>query len=355
MLKRHLFLHIGTHKTGSTTIQHYLKEHRSQIEGQGFYYPMEGAYFYPPEASPSLLAHAVLNNRPKYIGRTEVNLDTCVHDMRRDIELSPCPNVIVSSEHFSLASTREDVLRIANVFSGLFEKITVVVYLRRQDTRLESYWSQHVKTGLIVQSFSDYLTAHAGWNYSEMLKPWIEVFSQECLVIRPFEKSQFFENNLVSDFLHVVGCQVEVQDFIQRNASPPVEFLELIRIFGTSLPGFLERRAFQRILRTLSIKIDHTKYTMFSPEGRQQFLELHRESNQQVARDLLGRFDGRLFYDKETSDLPSYGGLSLERFAEISKQIIIALANLNNKTGWKTKNSINSVKPSNGLAAKNLR
>lgn len=352
MLKKHLFLHIGTHKTGSTTIQHYLKEHRAQIEGHGFYYPMEGAYFYPAEASPSLLAHAVLNRRPEYIGKTEVNLEACVADMRRDIEQSQCPKVIVSSEHFSHAASLDDVQRIADVFTGLFEKITVVVYLRRQDTLLESFWAQHVKTGLIVQSFDDYLAAHAGWNYLEMLKPWVEVFGQAQVVIRPFEKGQFVNHNLVSDFLHAVGCQAEVLDFPQRNTSPPIEFLEVVRVFGTSLSGFMQRRAFQRIIRTLPIKIDRTKYTMFRPEDRHQFLDRHRESNQQLARELLGRPDGQLFYDKETSDLPSYSGLTLERFADISKQIIAALVNLNNKNASKTRNSPSALSPSSGLAPK---
>ena len=156
MKKKNLYLHIGTHKTGSTSIQHWLKENSEILKSENYYYPMEGSYFYPPEASPSLLAHAILGNKPAYIGRTVIDHDSCVSDIKRDIESSSCSNVIISSEHFSLAKTLEDVQKIHDLFVDLFDKITVIIYLRRQDTRIESSWGQAVKSSQSTLSFNDF-------------------------------------------------------------------------------------------------------------------------------------------------------------------------------------------------------
>lgn len=340
MIKEHLYLHIGTNKTGSTTIQYCLKENQTLLKSQGYYYPMEGAYFYPPEASPSLLAHALLGNRPTYMANPNIDREACVSEIIRDIKQSDCEKVIISSEHFHSAKTVDDVKEIASVFLGLFKKITVIVYLRRQDTRLESSWSQGVKTGIISKSFEDFLSKHSGWNYFEMLNLWAEVFGKNNLVVRPFEKEQFFKNDLLQDFLKTIDCTAEISDSRLRNQSPPVEFLEVLRIFWKTIPGHLERRPLLRVLRSLPIKIDTTNYTLFTPESRKMFLDLNRESNRLVAQEYLGRSNGLLFHESETTDLPTYQGMSLVRFSEISRQYIMLLAGINTQLTNKVRNQL---------------
>jgi len=338
MIKKHLYLHIGTNKTGSTSIQHYLKENQNLLKSSGYYYPMEGAYFYPPEASPSLLAHALLGNRPAYIGNRNIDEEACVSDIIRDIKQSNCEKVIVSSEHFHWAKTVDEIKKIYSIFFDLFEKITIIVYLRRQDTRLESTWSQRVKMGLITESFDDFLKDHVGWNYYEMLNLWAEVFGKENIVVTPFEKGQFFKNNLIQDFLQTIGCNFKITEAKTRNESPPVELLETVRLFCATIPNHADRRIFLRVLGSLPIKFDKTKYTLFTPENRKRFLNLYRESNSLVAEKYLGRSDGQLFYENENIDLPVYQGISLERFSEISKQSIFLMARINSQLIRKIRN-----------------
>ena len=334
MTKKHLYLHIGTHKTGSSSIQHWLKENRSLLEADGYYYPIEGAYFYPPEASASLLAHAMLERRPSYIGNTVIDRNSCVSDIGRDIKNSSCKSVIVSSEHFSHAKKIEEVKNIFDLFSDLFEKMTVIVYLRRQDHRLESSWSQNAKSGAITLSFDEILNQHLSspnWNYFELMAPWVEVFGRDNVIMKPFEKEQFFKNDLIHDFLNALGFKGEVVNSSIKNVSPSIEFFETLRMFGCSIPSVPERMAFFRILRSIPIKLDSTKYTLFTPEKRKAFLELYKESNELVAEKYLGRSNGILFYDSETSKLPVYTGLSLERFSVISRELIQFVMKLNSQ------------------------
>jgi hypothetical protein len=334
MTKKHLYLHIGTNKTGSSSIQHWLKENRSLLEADSYYYPMEGAYFYSPEESSSFLAHSVLERRPKYIGNTVINRDACVSDIRRDIQKSSCKRIIVSSEHFSYALKVEEVKKIFDVFYDLFETMTVIVYLRRQDHRLESSWSQNVKVGDISLSFDEFLNEHLSapkWNYFELMAPWVEIFGKDNVIIKPFEKGQFVKDELIQDFLDTIGFNAEVVNAGIKNESPAVEFVEILRLLGSSIPIRVERSAFFRILKSLPIKFDRTKYTLFTPEKRKALLDLYKESNQLVAEKYLGRSDGMLFYDIETSKLPTYPGMSLERFSIISREIIQLLIKVNSQ------------------------
>lgn len=334
MVKKNLYLHIGTHNTGSTSIQHLLNENRSLLKARDYYYPTEGAYFYPPEVSASLLAHAILERRPKYIGNTVIDREACVSDIRRDIKNSPCTNVIVSSEHFSHATKIEQIKNIFDLFSDIFETITVIVYLRRQDYRLESSWSQGVKLGSVTLSFDEFLSDHLSapqWNYFEFMAPWIEIFGKDNVIIKPFEKEQFLKNDLIHDFLDAVGYKSEVLNSSVKNQSPPIEFIEALRLFGSSIHTRSERMIFFRTLRLLPIKINKTKYTLFTAEKRKAVLDLYKESNQSVAEKYLGRSDGLLFYDEETSKLPVYPGMSLERFSIISREIIQLLMKVNSQ------------------------
>ncbi len=327
--KKHLYLHIGTNKTGSSSIQNFLIENREFLASEGYDYPTGGAYFYPPEASASLLAHAIHNVRPAYVGNVEINLDACVSDIRRDISQSAHEKIILSSEHFSKCEKLEEIRKIYEVFSDLFEKITVIIYLRRQDAWLESSWSQMVKTGAITTSFDDFLKGHSGWNYFEIMKPWMTVFGKDNMVIRPFERMQFVQNDLTKDFLNIVGIKADIAYAEPKNVSPPLDLLEILRLFGATIPNYSERRSFYKMITSLPISVDKTKFTLFTPEKRKAFLDAHRESNKQVAKEYLSRPDGVLFYESENTSIPVYPGVNFERFSIISRQIITFLLQVN--------------------------
>ena len=106
---KNLYLHIGLHKTGSTSIQHYLFDNRAALLKHGWYYPCEGSYYFHGERSQSYLAHAVLDRHPDYLRHELVlNRDRCIAELQRDVSASKCENILISSEHFSYATTEEE-------------------------------------------------------------------------------------------------------------------------------------------------------------------------------------------------------------------------------------------------------
>ena len=53
---------------------------------------------------------------------------------------SKCENILISSEHFSYATTEDEWRKIHEAFSPLADTLKIVIYLRRQDTMAEANW-----------------------------------------------------------------------------------------------------------------------------------------------------------------------------------------------------------------------
>jgi hypothetical protein len=352
-LKEKLILHIGIHKTGSTSLQHFLFDNRSSLTAAGFYYPVEGAYYWHGQRSQSLLSHSILNKRPAYLAHVDFDMSQCISDIKRDVAASPSPQVIISSEHFSEASSTKQFASILEVFSDLFKTINIVVYLRRQDLWLESNWSQLVKDGYINMTFEEFARKEEPNNYYELVRSLADVFGKSNVIVRPFEREQFYRNDLIRDFMHVLGMDIDtsVERLTQLNTSPPVELIELLRHLNKTLTKIEGRLPYQvsanwqangqfaNFLRRLPIRYDNTKYALFTAEARKRFLAFCRESNDRVAVDFLGRESGTLFLEPEISSLPTYPGLSPERMTEITAVAMKALAKANNRLARELKAS----------------
>ncbi|CEN56199.1 hypothetical protein [Candidatus Methylopumilus turicensis] len=320
-----LYLHFGTHKTGSTSIQNFLYGCREELQKIGFYYPTEGSYFYSGESSQSLFAHSLIDARPKYISKN-VSWDkaSCISDLKRDLENSKSPNTIISSEHFSSIKTQDSLVEIKDIFTNYFENIKIIIYLRRQDHFFESRYNQQVKAGLITATFEEVLKDFLGnYNYNDYIEMLSNVFGKANIIIRPFEKSQLHMQNVVHDFFKILHLNIDgnIQDDI--NKSIPTEMSEVIRLFNNNFDNHSQRQRFYKFIKTSSIDFDKTLYTILSPRLRKEILDFHREGNYQVAKNYLGRENGLLFYEPEVSSKPLYPGIATERFAEISAEIFL--------------------------------
>jgi len=326
---RTLYLHIGSSKTGTSTLQRFLFTNRDVLLTKGFYYPCEGEYFYPPESSQSLLAHALAGQRPAYIRKATVfRKANCVADITRDIQKYPTKNVIISSEHF-LRFAGDENRELYDMLAPHFEKIVVISYCRRQDLHLESAFNQNTKTGendspfavYYQESLKNYLTGR--FNYLQILEAFGENFGRSNLVVRPYEKGQLLNGSVVDDFASQIGCPVDEQFSPpeQRNRSLPTELIVLIRTLNQGLPQEV-RQAVARRMRKLPIKFDQKKYTLYSPEQRQQIIDLCTPINQKIAKEYLHRADGKLFYDDVKVDLPRYPGLSKNLLVQTIKALL---------------------------------
>jgi hypothetical protein len=320
-----LILHIGTHKTASSSLQLFLLRNKAELARHGFCYPTEGAYFWPGENSQSILSHAIRGVKPTYLGKTSISKKACIAEIQRDIERSPCQNVLISSEHLSLLDPAQ-IEELREVFAPQVAKVRVVVYLRRQDSRLESGYNQLTKTGqnaLGFDAFVERIMANDEGNYDSdrLLRRFAAVFGRENIIVRPFERQQLNAKGIAHDFLDqmAVSNRNGFHFTEPRNESLPVEAVEILRLVYPHLESGELRKSFREFVISQSDGHERVRYTLFTDELRERVLDHYREGNRNVAKEYFGRDE--LFFDPANPALPRYRGLSQEKLAEISASI----------------------------------
>ena len=330
-----VWLHIGIHKTGTTTLQKFFVENKAVLLQKGLCYPTEGSYFYKQGENHSLLAHALKNEYPEMLpDNLAFSLEGCVNDLRADIQKSTAPEILISSEHFSLHSTMEEVARLKSVFDPIASEIHVILYLRRQDHRIESGYSQMVKRGYRVGSFESFIQWMASapdqsLDYEKKVELFAKVFGGKNLTVRIFEKSQMHPQGLIQDFMNILGMS-NLEEFKQvqdENISPSTQAIEILRHVNSLYPNVKSRKVFAQLLKNLPANlVDQTRYTLYSEALREKTLASYRASNERLARNFFNRPDGRLFHESEKTNAPIYPGLTGKALTWALSQIILQQA-----------------------------
>lgn len=144
MPKRRLIVHLGLHKTGTTTLQQYLATHTYGLFCVGALYPCTGRH---PLASTQ---HALLASgffAPDLPGgvfglKAAVDVDLVTRALLHEIELAGLPTVILSSEEFSRFDAGV-VREFARAFADF--DIVPVVFLRNLVDAFEAYYGTFIR------------------------------------------------------------------------------------------------------------------------------------------------------------------------------------------------------------------
>src|ERR1700730_1496523 len=122
---RQCFLHIGTHKTATTSVQHLLDGHPRELEASGLLYPKVGR---PDEAAAGHhnLAWEIASDR-----RVRPGFGTA-DDLIRELA-NTSQNVILSSEDFeSSVHHRDRFESFIQAIQSLGIQMSLVIFLRNQ-------------------------------------------------------------------------------------------------------------------------------------------------------------------------------------------------------------------------------
>jgi len=148
-----LVLHIGNHKTGSTSIQKSLFERRRELIEKGVLYPSAGLV--------SGCHHNYtfsLRGYNKISGSEEkMNLHDIISDLRVETGIHKPSTVILSSEEF-ISLNENEIMKLSPLFD-MFDQVIVIVYLRNQWDLIESSYRFNVFWDYVKESrpFSEYV------------------------------------------------------------------------------------------------------------------------------------------------------------------------------------------------------
>ncbi len=243
------WLHIGTEKTGTTSIQAAFSRNRQLLLKKGILYPesigRDGNHSALVTFSANDNRQDDLRRLAKVFNEEDVKLHRqyvkeCFEDECRAVENAS--TLVLSSEHLhSRLTTSEEIARLRNLLAPWCDRINVIVYLRPQHELALSRYSTVVKSGGTTRDCLpqvDWRTHY--FNYNRLLSLWAKVFGKENLRPRIYSNRELVGNDIFHDFAFSTGLDVdEIAPTERSNPSLSPEGLELLRLLNPYMPRFI--------------------------------------------------------------------------------------------------------------------
>lgn len=309
-----LYVHAGLPKTATTSIQRFCYDNRTLLEKKGYCYPQfPWKYQIPPtKRNAMFLYKEVFDENGKRLKEEE--------DRRREESFrmigelfQTYDNVILSDEILWHAVYK----RRKTLWKDLYEAgkqggftVKVIVYLRRQDEYVSSWWNQLIKagagkppTGFEVMPWEEYRThVPKGMNvdYYPVLENAATVLGKENIIVRRFQRSSFIGGRIQADFLWCLGLELTeeyevAQEFSNLKLSGNTP--EIKRVVNT-IPNMsrTENSFFRSVLLECSV-LSEKSYpcSMFSAEEAKDFVAQFEEGNRKISEEYLGESGEPLF------------------------------------------------------------
>ena len=246
-----LIVHVGIHKTGTTSIQGALDAGYAQLRDSGILYPRAGRS--QKDGTVETLHHPLIKSLIDEHDRTAVSR---IASLRSEIEDASPSTVILSSEVLSREYLSSQVLRdLQTIFPEASR--TWVIYLRRQDQLAMSRYAEWIKVGLVAwpdgvrQALQPLYLDHR-----MRLERLQQAVGPDMIVPVAFDAAK---TRLMASFFEAAGLDMPgaLPSAPHANASLPWGTLQLLRI-ANALPGSGQRVA-RRAVYTLNRRLVSTR------------------------------------------------------------------------------------------------
>lgn len=160
-------VHIGQHKTGTTSIQHYLRENRDELTKQGLYVP-DSVAGYANESHYILSVCALNKHRSSpmkdamlkaksndFINELEIKLATDIAHHYENAIQQGCKEIIWSNEGLYLLNSLTEYEKLRSLFDGYSSSVTCVCCFRDQVSYSKSYKLQLQQSGISYSEDKD--------------------------------------------------------------------------------------------------------------------------------------------------------------------------------------------------------
>jgi len=325
-MKPTIYFHIGQSKTGTSAIQGFLNHNRKTLAE-------EYKCLYPNFHADDL-AYGALHNHTPVFNQAQENNDfsavfkqfgkVIMYCKERDIN-----KVIVSSEKLFPNRFMPSVIKKIIDLTEVDYKI--VIYLRRQDKWLEAAWKQWGHKEHDFNNIHEYAQKyHMDWNL--ILKWWLQLFSLEHVIVRPYEKSQIGDD-IIDDFLKIIGVTNRsglinpLDKNINVNTGFSIDVIEILKLSKALLRNPHDNRLLNFMHTALSDdfkKIPMQDYAFLSQGERIEILQKYEPSNIEMAKTLYNR--EKFFNDPwpdENDAWEPYGDLTIEKLVPVFMEVFV--------------------------------
>jgi len=298
-------LHIGTEKTGTTTLQHWLYANRDSLSAAGVALPTVAGRHNNPDLISFLLQSGASRAEGHHVSAWDKpKLDPVAFAEQFQGELEHLAQdhhtVIVTSEHMhSRLQSVEQIAELKRLLDPVCTEFEVVCYFREQSQLRKSLYSTGLKVGLtkaLVEFAADANPSSHYYNYVDVLRKWEEVFGKSAITARLHDRASFVDGDLRRDFLKATALAVDPAslsfEIEKENASFGRVGADVVRLLNLKYPvtgengkAPLTRNRIMRVL--LEMNGTHDK-PLIDPR-QVAFFDMFDASNRDFAERYLGR------------------------------------------------------------------
>ncbi len=311
-------LHIGTEKTGTSTLQRFLSVNRAALASDGVIYPAATGN----NGGTQWGFVAIAQEKP---WKTDVGVALDIHsasdqvayrkslqkNLLREFKAVPKANtLIISSEHLHSRLTNKDTIsQLKAYLEPWVDEFEVVLYLRRQDRVAVSLYSTKIKSGNSTPIL--FPGAPKGpvpyyFDYDKIYDNWSTVFGEGAMRVRLFSPGEWECGDLVKDFCAVCGLRLEdkrmpVVENESLNRAGTAFMLEVNRQMPSMTDG--KRNKDRDSLTQLISRFCRGKNYPASREDAMKFYHRYLAGNERLKEKV---FQGRSkpLFDDDFSDYP---------------------------------------------------
>ena len=334
-----LFIHIGSHKTGTTAIQYTLSTMNKQLHDEvGLCYPDAGKELGDGH---HMLAASLLQDDfvPWDLPhRVKIPPDYRTFDkFFQEINCSKCDKILISSEVFENYQLKQ--IRILADHLRMFD-VTIILFVRDQVSFLVSAWMQLFKSGVTRLDFTNWvesllsenqrLLAHFG-NYWTMINNWGSVFGKKNIKVVKYNRNNDkswgvlkllqicginqYDNISPIPVLNVSPGEIEINIFKELISSQNYSPDQIFWIF----------RIFDQLFKELEIKDQPYKVLEGVANKIRNYFSV---SNAMIAQEYL---DGDQFEEEQVSisdkNIKPLNNLSMDQIIQLFSRLTYLLVN----------------------------
>lgn len=247
-----ILFHAGTTKTGTTSLQHFLKNNRAALESKGCIFPS----FLGPDNHTRLAAYALDTDS---IAPVKIDLRLTepaqIEAFRKEVDkqfkelVRPGKKYVMSNEHCSAhLHTGPEITRLHKLLSSTGHTVKVIIYFREPSEYLASSYSTLLKQGATHEMKCPVGRAlDRKYNYYAICKRWARVFGKENIIARIYSRDALAGGDIRKDFLDVVGVNAEGLDFSDPGGSTPNKSLDhvmagFLREVNKQVPRYVDNK-----------------------------------------------------------------------------------------------------------------
>ena len=302
--KKCLFIHIGTHKTGSTSLQHFLYNQQEHLNKNDFTYFSKNALGFNERDKCS--NSWIRINKQNLLNENGVEIKK-MQLLCKKLFSSNRQNVILSSENFSWIFHKKSLRSFSIELKKYFYEIKIIVYLRRQDEMAVSFLQECSKKPNLPESRIFEITSRAipkinssqyfYFNYYEKLSLWRNIFGKKNLIVRCYDKKVLNGGEIITDFLHTLNIPPIFNQKEMLNKSNGFEATKVGHLLNESIKD-------KKLNKYMRKYLSHNGIFLPSKKEAKNYLYNFKDSNQKLYQEYKIKFSNNFSrYPEKGNDI----------------------------------------------------